>query len=180
MLNRDGTLQYQCRRSAGRPWDAFCHTLGLDRLYPRSRRFGGYLMTWMGEDDIHEAEAVSGSCMFIRREVVEQAGYLDEAFFAYQEDTEFCFRARQAGWKVVYLPTASLIHFGGQGGSKNQPYRGVIEWHRSYFRYYRMHLAKDYCFLFNWLFYALMGLKLALSLVVTFLRKEKHVGTPKP
>ena len=180
VLNRDGTLQYQCRRSAARPRDALSYMLHLDRLFSKSQRFGGYLMTYMDANATHEAEAVSGSCMMIRREVVEGIGYLDEAIFAYQEDTEFCFRARKAGWKVVYLPTASIIHFGGQGGSKNQPYRGVIEWHRSYFYYYRKHLAKDYFFLFNWLFYTLMGVKLGVSLVATFFRKEKHVGTPKP
>ncbi len=180
VLNRDGTLQYQCRRSAARPSDALSYMLHLDRLFSKSQRFGGYLMTYMDANATHEAEAVSGSCMMIRREVVEGIGYLDEAIFAYQEDTEFCFRARKAGWKVVYLPTASIIHFGGQGGSKNQPYRGVIEWHRSYFYYYRKHLAKDYFFLFNWLFYTLMGVKLGVSLVATFFRKEKHVGTPKP
>jgi len=180
VLNRDGTLQYQCRRSAARPWDALSYMLHLDRLFPKSQHFGGYLMTYMDANATHEAEAVSGSCMMIRRDVVEGIGYLDEAIFAYQEDAEFCFRARKAGWKVVYLPTASIIHFGGQGGSKNQPYRGVIEWHRSYFYYYRKHLAKDYFFLFNWLFYALMGVKLGVSLVATFFRKEKHVGTPKP
>jgi len=180
VLNRDGTLQYQCRRSAARPWDALSYMLHLDRFFPKSQRFGGYLMTYMDANATHEAEAVSGSCMMIRRDVVEGIGYLDEAIFAYQEDAEFCFRARKAGWKVVYLPTASIIHFGGQGGSKNQPYRGVIEWHRSYFYYYRKHLAKDYFFLFNWLFYTLMGVKLGVSLVATFFRKEKLVGTPKP
>jgi GT2 family glycosyltransferase len=180
VLNRDGTLQSQCRRSAARPWDALSYILHLDRLFPKSRRFGGYLMTYMDENTTHEAEAVSGSCMLIRREVVEGIGYLDEAIFAYQEDAEFCFRARKEGWKIVYLPTASIIHFGGQGGSKNQPYRGVIEWHRSYYYYYRKHLAQDYFFLFNWMFYALMGAKLGVSLVATFFRKEKHVGTPKP
>ncbi len=180
VLNRDGTLQYQCRRSAARPWDAFAYMLHLDRLFPGDKRFGGYLMTYMDENTTHPAEAVSGSCMLIRREVVEQVGYLDEAIFAYQEDTEFCFRARQAGWQIIYLPTARIIHYGGQGGSKNQPYRGVIAWHRSYIYYYRKHLAKDYFFLFNWFFYLLIYLKLGISLAATFLRKDKHVGTPKP
>ena len=180
VLNRDGSLQLQCRRSAARPWDALSYMLHLDRLFPNSRRFGGYLMTYMDEQTTHEAEAVSGSCMLIRREVVAGIGYLDEALFAYQEDSEFCFRARKAGWKIVYLPTASLIHFGGQGGSKNQPYRGVIEWHRSYAYYYRKHLARDYFFLLNWMFYGLIWAKLGVSLVATFFRKDKHVGTPKP
>jgi GT2 family glycosyltransferase len=180
VLNRDGTLQKQCRRSAARPWDVFTYFSGLARLFPKSRWLGGYLKTYRGDDELFEVEAVSGSCMLIRRAVVAQIGYLDEAYFAYQEDTDFCFRARAAGWKIYYVPHVSLVHFGGQGGSRVQPYQGILQWHRSYFLYYRKHLAKDYFFLLNGLMYAMMGLKLGLSLLVNVLRKEKIVGTRKP
>lgn len=180
VLNRDGTLQKQCRRSAGRPWDAVTYFSGLSRRFPKSRTFARYLMTYLDENEINEVEAVSGSCMFIRREMVEKIGYLDELFFAYQEDSDFCFRARQAGWKIYYVPQAQIIHFGGQGGSKVEVYRSIYQWHRSYFLYYRKHLARDYFFLLNWFFYAAMGIKLLLNLADTFLRKEKFAGTRKP
>jgi GT2 family glycosyltransferase len=180
VLNRDGTLQKQCRRSAARPWDAFTYFSGLARRFPRSRRFGGYLMTYLDENEVNEVEAVSGSCMLIRREVIDSIGYLDELFFAYQEDADFCFRARQAGWRIFYTPDAQIIHYGGQGGSKVEVYRSIYQWHRSYFLYYRKHLAREYFFLFNWLFYGLMGAKLALTLAATKLRKEKYAGTRKP
>jgi GT2 family glycosyltransferase len=180
VLNRDGTLQNQCRRSSARPWDVISYFTGLSRLYPNDARFAGYLQTFHDENETHPVEAVSGSCMFIRRQVIEKIGYLDEQFFAYQEDADFCFRARQAGWEVYYMPQASIIHYGGQGGSRVQPYRSVYQWHLSYYRYYRKNLARDYFFLFNWLFYLLMGAKLAASLVITFLRKEKIVGSRKP
>ncbi len=121
VLNSDGTLQKQCRRSAARPWDAISYNLGLSRLFPNSRFFGRYLMEYLPEDQIAEVEAVSGSCMLIRRAVVDQVGYLDEAFFAYQEDADFCFRAREAGWKIYYVPTAQITHFGGLGGSRFMP-----------------------------------------------------------
>ncbi len=100
VLNRDGSLQLQCRRSAARPWDVITYFTGLWKLFPRSPLFGRYLLTYLDEDQVNMVEAVSGSCMLIRREVIEAIGWLDEAFFAYQEDTDFCFRARQAGWKV--------------------------------------------------------------------------------
>ena len=180
VLNRDGTLQKQCRRSAARPWDVLTYFSGLYKIFPKSRLFGRYLMTYMGDDDIFEVEAVSGSCMMIRRAVVDQIGYLDEAYFAYQEDTDFCFRAREAGWKIFYVPTESLVHFGGQGGSRVQPFNGIIQWHRSYYLYYRKHLAKEYFFLFNWLMYLFMAFKLGFSLAVNYVRKEKIVGTRQP
>lgn len=137
-------------------------------------------MTYLPDDQIAEVEAVSGSCMFIRREVINQIGYLDERFFAYQEDADFCYRAREAGWKIFYVPIAEVIHFGGQGGSKTQPYRAIYEWHRSYYLYYRKHLAKNYIFIINWLMYTAMGLKLTISLLRALLSSNKTVGTPKP
>jgi GT2 family glycosyltransferase len=180
VLNRDGTLQKQCRRSAARPWDTFTYFTQLGRLFPKSRVFGGYLMTYRDEDEVHPVEAVSGSCMVIRREVIEQIGYLDEGFFAYQEDADFCFRARQAGWQVYYVPQAKIIHYGGEGGTMAHLYRSIITWHQSYFRYYRKDLARDYFFLFNWFFYGLMGLKLVLALIRAMVSQEKYVGSRKP
>lgn len=180
VLNRDGSLQWQCRRSEARPWDTIAYFTRLSKLYPKDPRFGGYLQTFRDENETHTCEAVSGSCMVIRREVVQQIGYLDEMFFAYQEDTDFCVRARKAGWKIYYVPTASLTHYGGEGGSKVQPYRSIWAWHKSYFLYYRKQLAKDYFFLFNWLYYLLMGAKLVVAMVLTFFRKNKYVGSKKP
>uniref|UniRef100_A0A7C4KHN4 Glycosyltransferase family 2 protein n=1 Tax=Anaerolinea thermolimosa TaxID=229919 RepID=A0A7C4KHN4_9CHLR len=180
VLNRDGTLQRQCRRSEARPWDALSYFLGLSRVFPRSRVFGRYLLTYLDDDEIAEVEAVSGSCMIIRREVVEQIGYLDERFFAYQEDTDFCVRARKAGWKVQYVPLGRVVHLGGHGGTRVEVYRSIIAWHRSYELYYRKHLAHQYWFLVNWLVYAAVYLKLGLALLITFFKREKIAGTPKP
>jgi GT2 family glycosyltransferase len=180
VLNRDGTLQKQCRRSEARPWDSFCYFSGLSRIFPYDKRFAGYLMTYLDEDLTHEAEAVSGSCMMIRRQVIEQIGYQDENFFAYQEDTDYCRRARLAGWKIFYNPSAQIIHYGGEGGSNVQPFRSIVEWHRSYYLYYRKHFARDYFFVFNAIYYLGMLIKLGLSLLVNLFRKKKVVGTRKP
>lgn len=180
VLNRDGSLQKQCRRSAARPWDAFTYMVGLSSLFPRSRLFGRYLLTYLPEDEVSEVEAVSGSCMLMRRTMVEQIGFLDETFFAYQEDADYCFRARKAGWQVFYMPAAQIIHYGGQGGSRVQPYQAIYQWHRSYYLYYRKHLAREYFFVINWLMYAAMAVKLGWSLLVNALRREKVVGSKKP
>jgi GT2 family glycosyltransferase len=118
--------------------------------------------------------------MLIRREGIDQIGYLDERFFAWQEDADFCFRARQAGWQIFYVPKAQIIHYGSMGGSRVEPYRSIFEWHRSYFLYYRKNLAKDYFALFNWFYYLLMFFKLISSLTINFLRQEKFAGSRKP
>jgi len=180
VLNRDGTLQKPCRRGESTPWAVLTYFLGLSALFPKSKLFGQYLMNYMDEDQMHLAAGVSGSCMLIRRAVVDQIGYLDERFFAYQEDADYCFRARQAGWQIYYVPTAQIVHFGGYGGSRVQPYRSIFEWHKSYFLYYRKNLANRYFFLFNWFYYLAMLFKLIVTLAINFIRSEKFAGSRKP
>ena len=179
ILNRTGTLQKQCRRSEGRPWDAFCYLSGLSLLFPHDRRFSGYLMTYLDENMTHEAQSVSGACMLVSREVFEKIGLLDERFFAYQEDSDLCLRARQAGWKVIYLPAARVIHYGGKGGAGVHPYRSLVEWHRSYYLYYRKHFAVVNPFLLNQFIYLFIGIKFVLTFLVTLFRREKTIGSKK-
>lgn len=176
VLNQDGTLQKPCRRGESRPWAVISYFSGLSSLFPKSKLFGGYLLNYLGEDETHEVAGVSGSCMLIRREVVDQIGYLDERFFAYQEDADYCFRAKQAGWKIYYVPAAQIVHYGGKGGSRVEPFRSIFEWHRSYWLFYKKNYASDYPFVFNWFYYLAIGFKLGYSLLANFLRREKYAG----
>ncbi len=180
VLNRDYTLQKPCRRGESRPWAVISYFTGLATIFPKSKLFGEYLMSYKDPDETHPVAGVAGSCMLIRREVIKQIGYLDERFFAYQEDADFCFRARQAGWQVYYMPKAQIIHYGSMGGSRVEPIRSIIEWHKSYYRYYRKNLAKDYFFLFNGLYYGAMLFKLIVTLLQNLIRKEKFAGSRKP
>jgi GT2 family glycosyltransferase len=176
VLNRDGSLQKACRRGISRPWATFSYFSGFARLFPNSKLFGGYLLNYLNEDETYLVDGVSGSCMLIRRRVIEQVGLFDERFFAYQEDADYCFQAQQAGWQIYYYPAARIIHYGGQGGSRAQPIRSIFEWHRSYYLFYKKNLARDYFFLFNWFYYCLMGLKLGFALFTNALRKDKYAG----
>ena len=180
VLNQDGSVQYQSRRGEPRPWNVFSYFLGLSKVFPNNSRFSGYLLTYIDNDRVNEVTAVSGSCMIIRKEVIAGIGHMDERYFAYQEDTDYCVHAWQAGWKVCYVPMAEVIHYGGKGGSDINPYFGVYHWHRSYFLYYRKNLAKDYPFWFHPFYYLAMLMKLVLNLIVLFFSKKKIVGTPKP
>ncbi len=172
VLNADGSFQKQSRRGEARPAEVFGYFFRLGRLFPKSRALNGYLQSWLPEDEIAEVKAVSGSCMFIRRQTWQQVGPFDEQFFAYQEDSDYCLRARKAGWKVMYVPITRIVHYGGEGGSKAQPANSILEWHRSYYRYYRKHFAREYCFLFNGFFYLMMGAKLAGALLKNLLRRR--------
>lgn len=172
VLNADGTLQRQSRRGEGRMIEALGYHLKLNKLFPKHKGLNGYLMPWLGEDEIGEVKAVSGSCMFISRRCWEAVGDFDEKIFAYQEDSDYCLRARKLGWKVMYVPISRITHFGGQGGSGAQPARTIREWHRSYFYYYRKHFAKDTFFLVNWLFYLMMGGRYLLASASNLLKRK--------
>ena len=163
VLNPDGTMQKSCRRGESTPLAVIAQFSGLARLFPNNPQLAQYTMGFLDENETHPVAGVSGSCMLVRREVVGQIGYLDEQFFAFQEDADYCFRARQAGWLVYYVPTAQIIHFGGLGGSHVHPFRSMWEWHRSYWTYYRKNLAVNYPFWFNGIYYLMMLVKLGLS-----------------
>lgn len=118
ILNPDGTLQLACRRSFPTPWVAFTRLSGLSKLFPRSRLFGKYNLTYLDENALAEVEAISGSFMAVRREVLDSVGLLDETFFLYGEDLDWCFRLRAAGWKIYYLPKTQIIHFKGESSKR--------------------------------------------------------------
>lgn len=176
VLNSDGSFQPHCKRGEARPWEVFTYFSGLAKIFPHSPLFSGYLQGFLDEDSVHDVPAISGSCMLIRREVIDQIGTLDERYFAYQEDTDFCVSARKAGWAVTYMPAAQIIHFGGRGGAGAQPFRQIFVWHQSYYKYYNKQLAREYFFLFNWFYYALMGIKLLASLTINLFRQNRHAG----
>ncbi len=172
VLNADGSFQAQCKRGDASPAAVFGYFLRLGKLFPKNKALNSYLMSWLDENEIAEVDAVSGSCMIIRRTCWLDVGDFDETFFAYQEDSDYCIRAREKGWKVMYLPISSIVHYGGQGGSKARPFKSIWEWHRSYFVLYKKHFAKKHSFLFNWFYYAVMGIKLGLSLFCNLFRKK--------
>ncbi len=180
VLNQDGTLQYPCRRGDARPWPVISYFTGLSKLFPHTAFFNGYLLKHLDENQTYAVDGVSGSCMVIRWEVLNQVGFLDELFFAYQEDADYCLRSRNAGWQVYYYPKAQITHFGGRGGSRVQPYRSILAWHKSYYLYYRKHFAADYFFILNWLYYGLMGAKLCFALITNLLSRKTFGGERKP
>ncbi len=111
ILNEDGSLQLSCRRSFPTPWVSFARLTGLSRLFPKSRTFAQYNLTFLDQNEWNEVDAVSGSFMAIRKKVLKDVGYLDERFFMYGEDIDWCYRIKQAGWKIIYEPRAVITHF---------------------------------------------------------------------
>jgi len=114
ILNPDGSFQLPCRRSFPTPWVAFTKTFGLSALFPKSHLFGQYNLTFLSDEATYPVDAVSGSFMMVRREAYEKVGGLDEDFFMYGEDLDWCYRVMQAGFRVYYVHTTKIIHFKGE------------------------------------------------------------------
>jgi N-acetylglucosaminyl-diphospho-decaprenol L-rhamnosyltransferase len=112
LLNPDGSLQRSVR---GFPtlWRLATEYLFLRKLAPRSQALNAFYAGGFDHKEVREAEFLMGACMLVRREAVEQVGPLDESFFLFSEETDWAYRFRQAGWKVLFFPGAECIHVGG-------------------------------------------------------------------
>ena len=180
VLNRDGTVQRQCHRGLPTPWATFCYASGLAKLFPRSKLFGQYLMTYIDEDQILEVDAVSGACLMARRELLSEIGFPDEEYVFSVDDLDWCYRAQERGWKIYYYPQAGIIHYGGQAGSTYASPRMVYIFHQGMWLYHKRHLARRYPFFINWLVGIGIALKMARVMLFNMFRKEKLIGSKKP
>ncbi len=111
VLLADGTLDHACKRGFPTPISGVYHTLKLDRLFPNSRLFGQYDLTYVSEFETAEVDCLTGAYMCVRREVYQHTGGLDEDYFMYGEDIDWCWRIVQAGYKIIYYPEAVLTHY---------------------------------------------------------------------
>jgi O-antigen biosynthesis protein len=119
ILNPDGSLQLACRRSFPGPWTSFCKVTGLSTLFPKSKLFAKYNLTYLDENTTHEVDAISGSFMMMKRVVYEKVGGFDEQFFMYGEDLDLCYRIQKNGYKVYYYPGTQIIHYKGESTKRS-------------------------------------------------------------
>lgn len=137
------TVQPSCRQFPSLMTGLFNRHSLLTRLFKGNTFSRSYLYADEDFTSPRTVDWVSGCAMLVRGEVIEQLGALDEGFFFFCEDIDFCWRANKAGWKVVYLPTASVVHFSGKSAVK-VPYRILVAKHRSMMRLYQKHIRKTF------------------------------------
>ncbi|HEX7356103.1 MAG TPA: glycosyltransferase [Ignavibacteriaceae bacterium] len=119
ILNPDGTLQLACRRSFPGPWTSFTKVTGLSTLFPKSKIFARYNLTYLDENKSYEVDAISGSFMMMRRSVYDKVGGFDEQFFMYGEDLDLCYRIQKSGFKVYYVHSTQIIHYKGESTKRS-------------------------------------------------------------
>jgi N-acetylglucosaminyl-diphospho-decaprenol L-rhamnosyltransferase len=118
LLNPDGSLQRSVR---GFPtlWRLATEYFFLRKLGPRTRALNAFYASRFPHDEVLEAEFLMGACLLVRREAADTVGLFDEDFFMFSEETDWCYRFRQAGWKVLFFPGAEFVHVGGASTSQN-------------------------------------------------------------
>ncbi len=133
----DGSLDLACRRSFPSPAVSLYRLVGLSKLFPHSPRFARYNLTYLDPNVLTEVDSVNGAFMMVRREVVEQVGLLDEAFFFGGEDLDWAYRIKAAGWKIYYNPAVVVRHV--KRASFRQNPQAKYEFERAMWIFYRKH-----------------------------------------
>jgi len=119
ILNSDGTLQLACRRSFPGPWTSFTKVTGLSNIFPKSKIFARYNLTYLDENKTNEVDAISGSFMMMSKDVYQKIGGFDEQFFMYGEDLDLCYRVQKNGYKVYYVHNTQIIHYKGESTKRS-------------------------------------------------------------
>ena len=112
LRNPDGSLQRSVR---GFPtlWRLATEYFFLRKLAPRTRALNAFYGARFDHESVREADWLYGACLLVRRAATQEVGLFDEDFFLFSEETDWCYRFREAGWKVLFYPGAEVVHVGG-------------------------------------------------------------------
>ncbi len=165
----DGSVQASCR-SFPTPDVVLYEALGLSRLFPRSRIFGKYRMTWWDYDDERPVDQPMASALLLRGAALKEVGGMDEDFPIFFNDVDLCKRLWDAGWQIWFMPSASMDHVGGASTSQ-VPRRMLVESHRSFVRFYRKHYRGSICPIIYVGALALLGIGYRLRLLARGMRR---------
>lgn len=172
LVTESGELDHACKRSFPTPLGALAHFSGIGRR-SEGGRLSQYRATHLGDDEPGEVDAVNGAFMLCRAEAIREVGLLDEGYWLYMEDLDWCHRFWDAGWKVFYEPAGVALHVKGGSSAARRAPKQEIAFHRGMARFYRRFDAPESNPLLNAAVYAGIGAKLAVSLAITAYRRAR-------
>lgn len=135
IMNDDGSIQESARAFPSILTGLFGRTSTISRILPKNRITRDNLLSHKAGKEPIDVDWVSGAYMIARRKAIEEVGLMDERFFMYWEDADWCRRMRERAWKVVYYPGVSVYHSTGHS-SRTRPIRSILEFHKSAYRLY--------------------------------------------
>jgi len=175
LLNPDGTEQAGGRRAVPTPWLSFIRAFGLARFRDRyPNLFSDFLLHEQPLPNAPvEVEAISGSCMLVRRSALTDVGNMDDGYFLHCEDLDWCMRFRHKNWKIMFVPDASVVHF-QRTCSKTRPI--FVEWHKhkGMMRFYGKFFRHQYPGVLFWIVGAGVWLRFSMLAVFHMVQKLKQ------
>jgi len=144
----DGRMDPACHRGFPTPWVALTYLTKLEKLFPKTRSFGEYHQGYKDLSAVHEVDCIVGAFFMVRRAVIDDVGLLDEDYFMYGEDIDWCYRIRKKGWKIYFNPDVTTLHKKKQSGRSNtlkkRRVTTEIYFHRYNWLFYKKNYAKTY------------------------------------
>ncbi len=120
-----GLIDETCHRGFPTPWASFTYFSGLARMFPKTKLFGQYLLSYLDYTTEHEIDSAGGMFMLVNRQLGNQIGWWDEDYIFYGEDLEFNYRVKALGYKVLYWPQVTVLHYKGMSSGMGQQSRQV-------------------------------------------------------
>lgn len=157
IIDSEGELQLHSRRSLPTPWVSFSKLFGLSDLFPQNKFFARYNLTYRDPDETTEVGSLSGSFMVVRKETIEDIGLLDERYFLYGEDLDWCYRMHQNGYTVVYFPKTHIIHYKGKS-TERAPFNSKKYFYEAMRIFVKKHFQDGKYFILKW--FLLLGIRI--------------------
>lgn len=162
IIGPEGTLDPSCHRSFPTMWNSFCHLSGLSSIFPNSKIFASYNLSYLEDDRIAEVDAVSGSFMLFRRDIIDRGVLMPEEYFMYGEDIDFCYQIKKQGYKIEYVPIADIIHYRGQSSKKDK-----IKLRKYFFDSMKIFVKKNYTSKYSFFFKFILDIAIMFSFLVS-------------
>lgn len=170
-LLKDGSFDHGCKRGFPTPFNSLCYVLKLDKLFPKVKKFGGYTLNYLSEDETNEVDSVSGAFMLIPKRVLGKVGLFDESIFMYGEDIDLCYRIKKAEFKVVYYADVWMTHLKGQSGLHTRNPLVIKYFHDGIKRFYDMYYRDKHNFAVTFLMHSAINIRYILTLAAAKIRR---------
>jgi GT2 family glycosyltransferase len=160
------------------PWNVFLALSGLSRAFPRSRIFGQPDLGWWKRDSEQDLDVIPGMFMLVRREAIAQVGLLDEAYFIYSEETDWCYRFARAGWRRVFIPSAQIVHLdGGRKSTSQVSAKMFVQMQKSSMIYHRKNLGVTAWALVKGIYIASNAVRMVLWFTSAIINRDRRSQT---
>jgi GT2 family glycosyltransferase len=171
MFDGKGKFLPESKRGLPTPAVAFYKIFGLAKLFPNSKKFGQYHLTYLDKDKTHQIDVLSGAFMLMRKETLDKVGLLDETFFMYGEDIDLSYRITLGGYKNYYFADSSIIHYKGES-TKKSSVNYVIVFYKAMAIFAQKHFSSGNAKLFNFLIHLAIYLRATIAITARFIKQS--------